>query len=350
MKISQLSILFVGIMLILLFTMDIKTDNLNVMTDNKNDMDFYMNQAMDTAIDALLQVDATTGTEIMDKEKAADSFFSSMYSSLGILSDPVAQQKFRAYVPVIAVTTEDGYYLMYNDEFVGTDGYSYLSTRWTEKMPYSYEDNDFIYRFTMDTDMILYDKNNILDATGLVKMFDVNAVDIRTLGEYASLRSKISSDSFLLDDEDFSLVRQQAIISHMEEDLSWYISRHNDIAEHFGITYQFTLPVADTSEWAKTIEGPGIIVIFQGMPLIEDASRIYNRMAFSGSGVRKDIVYYVEQHEWYYLYHMAGCPLLEGNMNVREEHYYTVEECSRLGAFGCEICDPVGVHAPDYVP
>jgi len=350
MKLSQLSILFVGILMLVLFSADIRTDNLEAIAETKNDMDFNMNKAMESAAEALLQVDATTGKEILDKDKAADTFFSSMYASLGILSDPVAQENFRAYVPVIAVTTRDGYYLMYNDKFVGTDGYSYISMRWTEKIPYSYEDDYFIYKFTMDTDMVLYDKSNILDTTGFTKIFDVNALDIRTLSEFASLRTTLGANSFLLDEANFTLVRQQAIISHLEEDLSWYISRHNDIAKRYGITYQFTLPVTDTSEWVTTMEEPSIIVIFQGMPLIEDAAKVYNRMAFSGSGIVKDRVYYIEQHGWYYLYHREGCSRLVGNINVREEHYYSVEECAELGAFACEVCDPVGVHVPDYKP
>jgi hypothetical protein len=330
--------------------MDIHTDNLTAIAETKNDMDLYMNKAMESAAKALLQVDATTGKEILDKDKAAETFFSSMYASLGILSDPAAQEKFRAYVPVIAITAEDGYYLMYSDEFIGSGGYSYVTMRWTEKIPYSYEDNYFIYRFTMGTDMVLYDKSNILDATGSTKMFDVNAQDIRNLDMYATLRATVGNNSFLLEEEEFSLVRQQAVITLMEEDLSWYISRHNSIAKRYGITYQFSLPVTDTSEWNKTIEGPGIMIIFQGMPLIEDAARIYNRMAFSGSGVKKNIVYYIEQHGWYYLYHREGCPKLIGNINVREEHYYSVEECAELGAFSCSQCDPIGVHAPKYTP
>jgi hypothetical protein len=330
--------------------MDIRTDNVEAIAETKNDMDIYLNKAMESAVQELLQIDATSGKEILDKDKAADTFLSSMYSSLGILSDPSAQEKFRAYVPVIAVTTRDGYYLKYNDKFVGTDGYSYVSMRWTEKLPYSYEDDYFIYKFTMDTDLVLYDKKNILDATGSTKMFDVNIQDIRTLNEYAILRTAVGPNSFLLEDEKFSNVRQQAIISHIEEDLSWYISRHNDIAKRYGITYQFSLPVSDTSEWAKTIKGPGIIVIFQGMPLIEDVTKVYNRMTFSGAGVMKDIVYYIEQHGWYYLYHREGCTRLVGNINKRDEHYYSVEECAEMGAYACELCDPVGIHVPDYSP
>jgi len=350
MKLSQLSILFVGILLVVLFLSDIKSDNLTAVAEAKNDMDAYMNQAMEAATASIIQTDTSTGKEVVDKDKAANNFFSSMYASLGILSDPVAQEKFRAYVPVIAVTEEDGYYLMYNEEYVGTDGYTYISIRWTEKLPYSYEDDFFIYRFTMDTDMVLYDKNHLLNAGSKIRAFKVSASDIRTGDDYAALRVKLKSKNFLLNEENFNLVRRQAIINCMEKDLPWYISKHNKIAEHYGITYQFALPVADTSEWNKTIVGPGIIVIFQGMPLTEGYSKVYNRMNFAGSNVTKDMVYYIEQKKWYNIYHKAGCPKLEGNPNVLDEPRYSVEEAASIGAYACSICDPAGIFAPGNMP
>lgn len=349
MKLSQLSILFVVIMIILVVMTDVQTDNLTAVSAAKNDMDFYMDQAMESAAKALIQVDAT-GIETTDKDKAVDSFFSSMFASLGILSDPVSQERLRVYVPVIAVTTEDGYYLMYNDEYTGVDGYSYISRRWTEKMPYAYEDDSFIYRFTLSSDFSVYDKNNLLDSSGQVKMFELSALGIRSEDQYAGLRTQLDSNSFLLSEEDYLLVKQQTIISSIEKDLSWYVSRNNEIASRFGITYRLSLPVTDSSEWAKTLEGPGIIIIFQGMPLVEDTSKVYNRAGFSGAGVRKEQVYYIEQHGWYYVYHKVGCRLLKGNLNVREEQYYSAFQCIELGCYACEICDPKGVHAPNYTP
>lgn len=350
MKFTHLTILFVAIFLIIVIRADITTDNLNVVTDAKTDMDYFMDQALESAVKALMDNDAETGDEILNKNAAVDSFFSSMYASLGILSDPKAQEQFRAYVPVIVVTDYDGYYILYNDIFTGSDGYSYVSHRWTEKMPYYYEDTNFIYRFTLNNDITILDKSRLLDPTGNNSLLsgDVNAVCSDEA--FCDLRAIVGSNSFLFDEQKYAEVRQTAMITRIEKDLSWYVSKHNDIASRYGITYQFTLPVTNTSEWAKAIESPGLVVIFQGMPLVEGLDRTYNRIAFTGAGYRKEAVYYIEQRGWYYLYHREGCSRLLGNLNVRDETYHSIEEVSELGCFACGECDPLGVQAPTYTP
>lgn len=347
MKMSQLAILFVAVFLVVVILTDIKTDNLAAMAETQKKMDKYMDQAIENAAESLMQIDSDTGLEKMDKEAAIESFFSSMYASLGILSDPIAQEKFRAYVPVIAVTCEDGYYLMYNDEFIGTDGYSYITRRWTEKIPYAYEDINFVYCFTLSGRMKLYDKNGVIFNSEESKLFETSLEDIQTADIYSTFRSAVGSECFLLNDEAFAMVKQQSVISMLEEDLSWYTSRHNEIAKHYGISYQFSLPATDKSDWIKTLEGAGIIIVFQGLPLIEDATRVYNRMSFSGAGVRKGKVYYIEQSGWYNLYHKEGCSLLINNLNVQTEKYSSVEQVAALGAYACRQCDPGGVHPPE---
>lgn len=350
MKLTQLTILFAAIFFIIVIRADIATDNLRAVTDAKHDMDYYMDQALESAVAALMDNDAETGDEVLNKEAAVDSFFSSMYASLGILSDPIAQERFRAYVPVMAVTDYDGYYLIYNDIYTEGDGYSYVTHRWTEKLPYYYEDKNFIYRFTFNNDITIFDKNHLIDPTGknLFISDDVNTIRINEA--FRDLRAIVGSNSFLLDEQKFNEVRQTAVITRMEKDLSWYVSKHNSIASRYGIAYQFALPTTNSSEWAKAIESPSLVVIFQGMPLVEGLDRTYNRMAFTGAGYRKQAVYYIEQRGWYYLYHREGCSRLLGNLNVRDETYRSMEEVSELGCFACSECDPMGVQAPTYTP
>lgn len=350
MKLTQLTILFVAIFFIVVIRTDISTDNLTAVADAKNDMDYYMDQALESAVEALIDNDAETNDEILNKEAAVDSFYSSMYSSLGILSDPKAQERFRAFVPVLAVTDYDGYYIMYSDIFVGSDGYSYVSRRWTEKQPYYYEDSHFIYRFTLTDDISILDKNCLLDPTGNNILISEDISTIRTNAAYADLRTIVGSSSFLLDEQKFNEARQTTVVTRIEKDLSWYVSKHNKIASRYGITYQFLLPTTNKSEWSKAIESPGVVVLFQGMPLVEGTDKVYNRMAFTGAGYRKEAAFYIEQRGWYYLYHREGCSKLLGNLNVRDENYYSIEEVSELGCFACSECDPLGVQAPNYTP
>ncbi len=345
MKLSHLSIIFVAIYITIIITADIRVNNVAAIAEAKNDLDFYMDQAIESSVSRLKQMESDS-IEVSELNRVADSFFSSMYASLGILSDPVAQEKFRAYVPMIAVTAMNGYFLMYNDKYVAADGYSFISRRWTELKPYYYQDKNLAYRFSLSSDITIFDVNSLLGAGNTTKLYRSTVEEIRSDDSYAEFRNRYL-DNFLLDQELFPLVRQQSVVDCLSSDMSWYISKHNEIASNYGITYQFGLPV-DNSNWARTIDSPGIIVVFQGMPLVEGTSRVYNRVAFSGAGIRKDGVYYIEQHGWYYLYHKSGCPLLDGNLNIRDEHYYSVEECSKLGCYACPVCDPAGVHATDY--
>ena len=347
MKLSHFSILFVAIYITIIITADIRINNVAAIAESRNDMDFYLDQAIESSVNRIKQME-TKSIEVSDLDRVADSFFSSMHASLGILSDPVAQEKFKAYVPMIAITTMSGYFLMYNDEYRCEDGYTYISRRWTELKPYYYQDDHFIYRFSLSSDLTLYDSNSFFDSESSTKLYQSTVEELRSGDYYANFRNRFT-DHFLLNQELFPLVRQQAVVDCLGSDMSWYISRHNEIASYYGVTYQFGLPV-DNSTWAKTIDSPGIIVVFQGMPLVEGSDKVYNRIAYSGAGIRKDEVYYIEQHGWYYLYHKAGCPLIEGNLNIRDEHYYSVEECSKLGCYACPTCDPPGVHAPDYDP
>ena len=345
MKLTHLSILFVAIYITIIVIADTRVNNVAAMAEARSMMDFYLDQAMESSVNKLKQME-TDSIDVSDLDLVADSFFSSMHASLGILSDPVAQEKFRAYIPMIAVITMYGYFLMYNDEYMGDDGYTYISRRWTELKPYYYQDENFIYRFTLSSDITLYDRNKLFGPVSSTKLYQSTVEELRDGASYGDFRSRFRGN-FLLDQELFPLVRQQAVVDCLGSDLTWYISRHNEIATNYGITYQFGLPVEDSS-WSQTIDSPGVVVVFQGMPLVEGSNRVYNRVAFSGAGIRKDGVYYIEQYGWYDLYHKAGCLRLEGNLNIRDEHYYSVEECSKLGSYACPDCDPVGVHAPDY--
>jgi hypothetical protein len=348
MKLSHLTLLFVAIFITIIVMSDIRTDNLTAAAEVRSDMDFYMDQAMESAVETL-KLTENDSIEISNLDRTADCFFSSMYASLGILPDPVAQERLRAYVPAIVITMDNGYYIMYNDEYTRNDGHVYITRRWTELIPYQFQDNDFIYRFTFGSNVSLYDKNNVLGSAGSERLYKTTIEELRTGKSYAEFRSDLSS-SFLLSQELYPKVRQQTVVDCLESDISWYVSKHNEIASSYGITYHFGLPATDESDWEQTVEGIGIIVVFQGMPLKEGSDRIYNRVAFSGAGIRKDNLFYIEQKSWYYIYHRAGCPLLEGNLNIREEHYYSVEECSKLGCYACPVCDPAGVHVPVYNP
>ena len=337
-------------MVIVIIPANIATENLISLADEKITMDFYINQAIDNGALQLIQY-GSYGEEVVNKEKAVESFFNSLYASLGILSDPLACERLLAYVPLILVTTDNGYYLMYQDVYIDRDNKSYICKRWTEKIPYEYEDENFIYQLTTTNNVTIYDKHNLIDPKGEDKLYEIKIKSFQSNPDLASISSMLESDCLLLlDENDYVEARQQAIISQIESDLSWYVSRHNDIAKRLAISYGFAMPVINASDWQKALEGTGIMVFIQGMPLQRANGEFYNNFAFAGAGLRKKPVYYIEQKDWFYVYHKENCREIEDNLYIRREKYDTVEECARLGAYSCEICCPAGVHVPSYIP
>ena len=86
---------------------------------------------------------------VTDKSAAYESFLYSMYASLGIMDNPIKREEFLNCIPMFAVLENDGFSINFEDEYKGEDGYHYTTRNWTERMPYSYADEDFIYCFAL---------------------------------------------------------------------------------------------------------------------------------------------------------------------------------------------------------
>lgn len=326
---------------------DIKTNNFTAVAEEKEKLDTSFQSAIDDSVINLVEAKGT-GSLTINKQRAVDDFFSSMYASMGILDNPEKQDLLKNYIPVITVTTDEGYYLYYSDEYKANDNYTYISKRWSEKMPYYYEDDDFIYGFTLTDIVTLYDKKGLLDPTKGEQVLTLDYHDIKNSEDYSSFRTQ-RPNSFLLNDEQYYLNRKYSIISCIENTMTYYCNRHNSIAKQYGITYNFAMPVVDNSEWIRSIDNPGMIVIFQGYPFGQGVKGTYNRFAITGARIKKNSVYYLEQKDWYYIYHKQDCPELEREGIIfSTEPYYTISDCVEKGAYACRECIKNGVYAPTY--
>lgn len=348
MKLHHYGILFVIIAFVFLIITDYKINCYTVVAEEKEKLDLSFTCAIDDAVINLVEADGVSGLKI-NKERTVNDFYLSLFASLGIMDNAEKQERIRNYIPVMAVTCEDGYYIYYSDEYKGTDHYTNISKRWSEKMPYYYEDNNFIYRFTLTDILTIYDKHRLLDPSGEQTVFVLDYHDLKDDGMYLNFRINCP-DSFLLKEEAFYLTRKECMIAKIEENLAYYCNHHNNIAKQYGITYNFSMPVADSSEWMRTIDNPSMIVMFQGYPFCNGVDT-YNRFTVAGARIKKNKVYYLEQKDWYYLYHKADCPKLkQTGLIFLDEPYYTVLDCVNKGAYACSACCPEGVHVPDYIP
>jgi len=349
MKLYHFVLVFIIIAITTILTLDIKTNNLKALYQNKEQIDHNLDTAIDDGVTSLAEVDGMNNITV-SKDAAVNSLFLSLYASFGILSNKEKQEKLNLYIPVVTITTEDGYYVFYSDEYQGLDGYTYASKRWSEKFPYYYEDEDFIYGFTLGDTVTVYDKNELFDVTKEQKVFCLDYHEFQTKEEYASFRTKRPS-SILLNDASFELIRKDIIITCIENSMAYYTSNHNKIAAAYGITYNFSLPVIQDGEWAAYIDDISMLVVFQGYPYGEEVGEAYNRVASAGAKVTKRKVYYLEQKRWYLIYHKSTCTeLLNDNIIFHEEPYYDAITCIEQGAYACPICNKTGVYAPDYAP
>jgi len=346
MKLYHYAILFAIIALTLFVIADVKTDNFGAISDEKKILDQSFHRAVDDAVLHLVESDGIEGLKV-NKERSVEDFFLSLYAAMGITNNPEKQELIKNYIPVITITSEDGYYMYYSDEYKGSDNYTYYSKRWSEKLPYYYEDDDFIYGFTLTDTLTIYDKNGILDNSREQIIFTLDYHDLKSDEKYSNFRSK-RSNSFLLNDESYYLVRKESIITCIEDSLAYYCDQHNYIAQQFGITYNFAMPVVDKSEWTQSIDTPSMIVIFQGYPFRNGVDGTYNRFVIAGSGIKKKEMYLLEQKEWYYLYHKDNCSeLKKDNSIILSETYDEVIDCVNEGAYACPLCISSGVYAPE---
>lgn len=344
MKAHHYGILFTILALAIFLILDMKTSNVKAILDERNKMDTSLNSAIDDGVNALAR--SYTKRELLgSKEDAAKAFFLSLYASLDFISDPVAQQKLQIYIPVIALTDQTGFYVFFHDDYKSS-GVTNVTMRWSERYPYAYEDSDFIYNFHLDDTVQIYDKNHIITLVDEAPYIELDYHEFQTEEKYTTFRTT-HEGHFLLKDETYYLVRKEAIISTINEKLAYYINSHNRIAKQYGVSYNFSLPVIDESELVRSIEQPGMLVIFQGYP-IRGTKETYNRVAFAGARIYKDKIYYLEEKGWYKVYHSSTCEECQKNPNVDlSTIYYTVEDCVKEGAYGCEKCTE-GVHVPEY--
>ena len=335
MKVHHFALLFLVFFLAAVIRTDIAIGKLKSIENEREELTASLDSATVDAVSSLAKF-GTYGTNSINKDVVVDTFLTSLYSSLGIISDREKQKEFEMYIPVILLCDSDGYYAYYNEEYKGADGYTYTGRKWSEKMPYYYKDNDFIYRFNLTDTVGLYDINGLLPTAE--KLLTINYHELQKEDIYKDFRGK-HKDCILLNDEVFALARKGAIVSQLEKVLSYYTSKYNEIARKNGITYNFSFPSGDEKEWADYMDDVNLLVVFQGYPYGAGRNYTFNKIAAAGANLIRKPIYYIEKKSWFYLAHKAGCPKLAASTTVLDESFDNLEECAKYGAYCCECID-----------
>ena len=345
MRYHHFTILFVIIFAVFSLRMSMSVSGYEKAADSyaKIERSFYA--AADAAGEALCRYGISE--IITDRGAAYDAFFNSMYASLGIMDNPAKKEEFLNYIPLFAVIENEGFYVYLEDEYMQPDGYLYGTENWSECMPYSHSDEDFVYRFTLDGDITMLDRNGLIDGT--VRLYSTTQEELLEDPLYITLKT-LRPNSFLFDAEKFLLVKQTAVTKTITDAMRYFVNSHNRVAQQRGIRYDFAVPVIDNATWNRSIEQPGVLVMIQGYPLDATAGIFFNRYAFVGSQLYKQEPYYITPWGWHPTYHRRSCEkLLYAEEDVHTHPYYSVEECVEKGAYACEECIPDGVCPPKTI-
>ena len=208
-----------------------------------------------------------------DKEKALAAFSRTLYLNMGIQDDPLAQAALWWYIPAIAVMDYDGYFIYAMESFTDSEGNPSWRHAWTPKVPYAYADGDGnSIHFTLDR--------------------RVEGYHLSSGTWHAGWQHELAGTTgipLLNQSETFEQVRRLTIVHAVQEDLAYYIGRHNEIAARNGISYRFDLPVISQEEWVNTVDDIGMMAFIQGIPV---GDRYYNNYALGGGRLVKNPVYY----------------------------------------------------------
>lgn len=292
-------------------------NNLTAVSSRRTEYNKELDSAIDDGLADLVEVDSKRNL-ILNKEAAVNQFYESLFANFGVIGNVHLENKLKGYIPVILIVDTDGFYIYYFHTYE-SDGETLLGQKWTEKIPYVYQEGNFIYKFTLGSYVTLYDK----------------ASNILYEGKHRDLSVQFP-EALSANEEKFDTVRRNAIIDAIEKSMNYYINLHNRIAYQFGITYQFWLPRIDKTEWYRTIDDISMLVIFQGYPYNAGSLDTYNRYALGGARIKKSTAFYITEGNGIKYYHKERC----SRIGSFREAYYTKEECALKGAFPCPECEP----------
>lgn len=293
MKHINLSIVFAMLLLILFTIVNQRIQSVVTISN----LQIHYNTAIDNAVeDTLMQAVDMDSSEYhtIDFAKVTTTFLHYFSWNMGLEANSMKGRLLSNYIPVITYVTQDGYYIAHHSEvdLLSESGEckeesAYNSNRnwnpsewneWTENSQITVSDKKLFYeeyhnytiQYTLNDYVRITDKITGEVTEGMYQ--DVSLVLPGILPEEASL---------------FERERRRVVIDCISTSMNEYITNYNQIAEQYGIQYQFTLPTIEKEDWYRTIDDISMIVLFQGYPYGNHIIGQYNRVALGGARLRK---------------------------------------------------------------
>lgn len=317
MKITDLAILLVVITLPFMQILRIKADNLQNTAYKNVLLNSYIDAAVEDA--SIAMIEKSEGNKIaISRDKAMEAFLQTLYMNFNA-KDSISKNRLTAYIPVVVLIDYDGFYTCSMEEYINSDGDIEQKMIWKPKKPYAYKSGDFVYMFTLDSFVKVYDS-----VTG--KFYEGSSEELKTQ----------LPGTLLQEDELFENARKRTIIEAIKSDVNNAINLHNTYAGRFGISYRFSPPSISNADWHRNIEDIGFLAFIQGVPMGLGGER-FNSYALGASRIVRNKAYYIQQDtNGLFYYHRSQCP----NLTNKNEIYDSREECAEKGAFPCHVCRP----------
>ncbi len=318
MKITDISIVFVIIILPFIQILRIQTDNLQNTAYKNMVIDRYLDAAVEDASEAMI-IRGDYNRISISKDKAISAFCATMFTNFNVMGNEAEQNRLMLYVPVMVLVDYDGYWVCSMEEYINNEGSKEEKMVWKPKKPYSYESKGYVYLFTLDNQ---------------VKVLDTSANRFYE-GTQQDLKGDVHEE-IILQDELFEAVRKRTIMEAVKKDVNEAINAHNTFAQRYGITYRFSPPSISGGDWYRNIEDIGFLAFFQGIPTGLRGLR-YNNFALGAARIIRKERYYIQQDaNSLFYYHRETC----SKLTQREEVYDSPAECALEGAFPCHTCAP----------
>ena len=298
MKITDLGLVFIGIILPFIITLFINVS----FTIKAEEQELFYKKIIDAAIsDATMQMKEVENddTDIdygysgnsnrkisVNAQVGVDTFFDSMYNNFGIVGNESLEHYLQLFVPAIAVIDYNGVQVSSVEEFKDENGNSVIEHTLKPKRYYTYTysivpksggyemvegynsgaNSVHTVEFTMD-DYIThrgyvegaYDSGNIETKNFYITDRSQNADLIGRLNTttYAELLEQV--------EDNLQDMRKQVIVNTVVQEISYAINANNIYASSAGINYSFSFPETSEEEMYGVIENVGLLAFVQGL-------------------------------------------------------------------------------------
>lgn len=315
-------IIFAIVFLASVLSVAVKQYRNRIVTEERVRLEDAFLNASDTAAEELaLGMSADFESTL---NNTSDLFFEALVADLGYFDDEDGANELNMYVPVLAVIAEEGFYLNILER-VTEGGETLIKRRWTECLPYAYEDADFVYRFTTGDKFTVYKKATQEQRT----------VDYYAVAAIPGLAAWYAPSPLFVSEENFITYRQASIASSIEKQIDIVLSRQAYLAGDFGMNIMYACPsfVDIIPEDAAGM----FVAIYQGLPSKAKSSYTFSGVK-SASFIKEKMLYYVAKPaagQYYRLAHKYGCVHL---IDVEKEHVDRATAIRVYGAYGCPNC------------